>query len=57
MDESRRDQLYFVISIDDKREDDKYCIFTARKGYEKEVGLGNVKDVIAWINAWEQEVA
>ncbi len=57
MDESLRDKQYFAISVDDKREDSKYSVFTARNDYEKEVGFGNVKEVIAWINGWEKEVA
>lgn len=57
MDENKRDELYFVVSIDDKREDDKYCVFTARNGYKKEAGFKSIKELKEWINGWEQEVS
>lgn len=53
LNESRRDDLYFGVSIADERSDHRYEIFTARSGYQTEVGYDSVRDVRKFINAWD----
>lgn len=54
MDESKRDDLYFLVAIDDERRNYRYEIYTARKDYDMEVGYNSIQEVHAFINGWEE---
>ena len=57
LDYSKRDKLFFGVAIDDKRRDHKYTIFTARTGYDDEVGYDKSSDVVDFINSWSPDSA
>lgn len=53
MDESKWDELYFMVAIDDKRQDYRFEVYTARSGYEFEAGFCRVQEVQEFINGRE----
>lgn len=53
IDESKREELYFVVAIDDMRNVHKYEVFTARNGYDDEAGFNRLDSICNFINGWE----
>lgn len=56
MDQSRRDELFFLVTIGDTREEAKYAIVTGRNDYEVERSLDDIHEVQKFINRWETEL-
>lgn len=56
MDQSRRDELFFLVTIGDTREEAKYAIVTGRNDYEVERSFDDIHEVQKFINRWETEL-
>ena len=53
LDMNKREELYFTISIGDRRVNYEYEFFTARNDYKIEAGFNDVGGVHQFINHWE----
>ena len=53
LDEDKRNELYFLVTIDDMRGGAKYQIITARNDYGTEESCDSVEEVAEFINNWE----
>lgn len=55
LDRSRRNELYFVVSVDECRDldgmEDKYKVYTARTRYEREFSTDDPGTMAEWIDA------
>lgn len=57
LDESRRDDFYFLVSIDCGYEEKKYTVYTARNGFEKpEFKCATKKELLAVIEKLGEEL-
>lgn len=54
--ESERDEKYFVVAIDDEREGFKYSFISARYDYDTERHFDSLDNLCAFINNWENEL-
>lgn len=53
MDEAKRNEQFFGIIIDDERNNSKYVVYSARNGYENEIGFNDIEEIRAFVNGWE----
>lgn len=54
--DENRDKMYFGVQVDDKRNEHKYEVFTARSGYEIEFVADNKRELIEVINNFGEEL-
>lgn len=56
MEETQRDELYFLVAIGDVSETSKYQVITARNNYKIEFRCDDTKEVTEFINNWENKL-
>ena len=54
IDQSLRDELYFLVRVDCPWDNKKFGIVTAKNNYEMEDEFATQKEVVAWINNYEK---
>jgi hypothetical protein len=50
MDETKRDEMYFLVTLNDKRADNTYEVITARDKYRCEYSCEETSDLVQYIN-------